>query len=106
MFHGVAVDAGSGLAESLRVARGTDASDGDLLAFKRAVLEELGPGASTVLVDATCGPDLLASYPAGCARMVAFEADVYHISGADRITVLHNVEIIVVTLENARLKSA
>lgn len=87
-FHGVAVDAGSGLAASLREARGADAVDGDLLTFKRAVLETLGPYASTVLVDATCGPDLLASYPEGCARMVAFEADVYRISGADRITVL------------------
>ncbi len=87
-FHGVAVDAGSGLAESLRLARGAEASDGDLLTFKRAVLEVLGPDASTVLVDATCGPDLLPNYPENCARMVAFEADVYHISGADRITVL------------------
>ncbi len=87
-FHGVAVDAGSGLAASLREARGTDAADSDLLTFKRAVLETLGPHATTVLVDATCGPELLSSYPEGCARMVAFEADVYHISGADRITVL------------------
>ena len=87
-FHGVAVDAGSGLAASLREARGADARDDDLLTFKRAVLETLGPHASTVLVDATCGPDLIDHYPAGCARMVAFEADVYHISDEDRITVL------------------
>ncbi len=87
-FHGVAVDAGSGLAAALADARGAAARDDDLLTFKRAVLEELGPDASTVLVDATCGPDLLQSYPEGCARMVAFEADVYHISDADRITVL------------------
>lgn len=87
-FHGVAVDAGSGLAASLAQVRGAASTDEDLLTFKRAVLEELGPGASTVLVDATCGPALLPSYPAGCARMVAFEADVYRISGADRITVL------------------
>lgn len=87
-FHGVAVDAGSGLAANLRNARGEDARDDDLLTFKRAVLETLGPDASTVLVDATCGPNLLDHYPDGCARMVAFEADVYHISDADRITVL------------------
>lgn len=87
-FHGVAVDAGSGLAASLRDARGATAKDTDLLTFKRAVLETLGPDASTVLVDASCGPDLLTSYPESCARMIAFEADVYHISGADRITVL------------------
>lgn len=87
-FHGVAVDAGSGLAAALREARGALAADDDLMVFKRAILEELGPDATTVLVDASCGPGLLASYPPGCARMVAFEADVYHISGEDRITVL------------------
>ncbi len=87
-IHGVAVDAGSGLAAAIRDARGPNASEDDLLTFKRAVLETLGPGASTVLVDATCGPDLLANYPDGCAPMLAFEADVYHISDDDRITVL------------------
>lgn len=87
-IHGVAVDAGSGLAASLREVRGAQAQDGDLMTFKRAVLEELGPGASTVLLDAECGVDLLGSYPDGCAPMLAFEADVYHISGEDRITVL------------------
>ena len=87
-IHGVAIDAGSGLEAAIRTARGTAARDDDLLTFKRAVVEALGPQASTVLVDATCGPDLLGSYPADCARMLAFEADVYHISDADRITVL------------------
>ncbi|WP_299780522.1 tagatose 1,6-diphosphate aldolase [uncultured Roseobacter sp.] len=87
-IHGVAVDAGSGLEASIREARGPRAQPDDLLTFKRAVLETLGPDATTVLVDATCGPDLLHSYPDGCARMLAFEADVYHISDADRITVL------------------
>lgn len=87
-FHGVAVDAGSGLQASLKEARGAQARPDDLLTFKRAVLETLGPEASTVLVDATCGPDLLDAYPESCAPMVAFEADVYHISDADRITVL------------------
>lgn len=87
-IHGVAVDAGSGLEASIRAARGSDAKSDDLLTFKRTVLETLGPDASTVLVDATCGPDLLQNYPTGCDRMLAFEADVYHISDADRITVL------------------
>ena len=87
-IHGVAIDAGSGLEASINTLRGPRAQADDLLNFKRAVLEELGAGASTVLVDAACGPDLLDSYPEGCARMVAFEADVYHISDADRITEL------------------
>lgn len=87
-IHGVAVDAGSGLAASLREVRGKEARDDDLISFKRAVLETLGPGASTVLLDADCGVGLLGDYPANCAPMLAFEADVYHISGADRITVL------------------
>lgn len=89
-IHGVAVDAGSGLEATIRKARGSRSRNDDLLTFKRAVLETLGPDASTVLVDAACGPDLLPSYPAGCAPMLAFEADVYHISDADRITVLPN----------------
>lgn len=87
-IHGVAVDAGSGLEASIRDARGSQAEPGDLMTFKRSVLTVLGPHASTVLVDASCGPDLLADYPDGCAPMMAFEADVYHISGKDRITVL------------------
>jgi len=88
MFHGVAVDAGSGLAAILKKARGSDARDDDLLTFKRSILEELSPFASTVLVDAALGPQLLENYADGCARMMAFEADVYHISNEDRITVL------------------
>ena len=87
-IHGVAVDAGSGLAAALATARGAEARPTDLLTFKRAVLEMLGPGASTVLVDAALCRDLLPSYPQDCTPMVAFEADVYHISDADRITVL------------------
>jgi tagatose 1,6-diphosphate aldolase len=86
--HGVAVDAGSGLAAAIRAARGDDAKPDDLLAFKRAVLTTLGTTATTVLVDAECGPDLIAAYPQGCAPMMAYEADVYHISTTDRITVL------------------
>ena len=88
MIHGVAVDAGSGLEATIRDLRGPRARPDDLLTFKRAVLECLGPEATTVLVDAALGPDLLPYYPAGCAPMLAFEADVYHISDADRITVL------------------
>lgn len=87
-IHGVAVDAGSGLASAIRELRGNRARPDDLLTFKRSVLTVLGPQASTVLVDATCGPDLLADYPDGCAPMMAYEADVYHISDEDRITVL------------------
>ncbi|MEP6067302.1 MAG: hypothetical protein ABJ246_15795, partial [Paracoccaceae bacterium] len=87
-IHGVAIDAGSGLEASIKDARQDRATPEDLLIFKRAVLETLGPYASTVLLDANCGPDLLGNYPAGCDRMLAFEADVYHISNDDRITVL------------------
>lgn len=87
-IRGVAVDAGSGLAASIKTARGASAMPDDLMTFKRAVLISLGPTASTLLVDANCGPDLLADYPAGCDPMMAYEADVYHISDADRITVL------------------
>ena len=87
-IHGVAVDAGSGLEASIKEARQDRAMPEDLSTFKRAVLETLGPDASTVLLDANCGPDLLGNYPDGCDRMLAFEADVYHISDEDRITVL------------------
>ena len=87
-IHGVAVDAGSGLEANIRDLRGPRARPDDLLTFKRAVLETLGPGASTVLLDAACGPDLLSSYPSDCTPMLAYEADVYHISDDDRITVL------------------
>lgn len=85
---GVAIDAGSGLAESLRAARGSDALAGDLLAFKRCVVRALSPLASTMLVDAELGPELLKSFAAGCAPMMAYEADVYRISNDDRITVV------------------
>jgi len=87
-FHGVAVDAGSGLAATIKAARGDRALPDDLLCFKRAVLQVLGPYASTVLLDATCGPALLPDYPASCAPMLAYEADVYHITEPDRITAL------------------
>jgi tagatose 1,6-diphosphate aldolase len=82
------VDAGSGLAQAIRTARGAQAHEDDLLTFKRAVLTTLGPLATTVLVDATLGPRLLPDFPEGCTPMMAYEADVYRISDADRITVL------------------
>ena len=84
---GVAVDAGSGLEAALRSARGSAANSDDPRVFKRAILEILGAGANTVLVDANLGPELLAYYPANCRKMLAYEADVYHISDDDRITV-------------------
>jgi tagatose 1,6-diphosphate aldolase len=84
---GVAVDAGSGLEAAIRAARGASASAEDLFVFKRAVIEVLGADAGTVLVDANLGPDLLQYYPSGCRRMLAYEADVYHISDDDRMTV-------------------
>jgi len=87
-IHGVAVDAGSGLAAAIRQARGPRAQPDDLLRFKQAVLAAFGPVATTLLVDAALGPQLLPLYPQGCAPMLAFEADVYQIAGADRITVL------------------
>ena len=87
-FHGVAVDAGSGLEATLQQARGARATADDLINFKRCVIEVLGSGASTALIDAQTGPDLLQHYPKNCAATLAFEADVYHISDEDRITVL------------------
>ena len=87
-FHGVAVDAGSGLAAAIRAARGDKATPGDLRVFKRAVLQVLGPHASTVLLDSTYGPGLLPDDAATCAPMLADEADVYRIEEPDRITVL------------------
>jgi tagatose 1,6-diphosphate aldolase len=87
-FHGVAVDAGSGLAATIRAARGAQAAPDDLQVFKRAVLQVLGRHASTVLLDATHGPALLPDYAAPCAPMLAYEADVYRIEEPDRITVL------------------
>lgn len=85
-MQGVAVDAGSGLAAAIAKARGPAGWSDDLRDFKQTVLEVLGREASTVLLDADYGPKLLQSYPAGCAPMIALEADVYHISGEDRIT--------------------
>lgn len=83
---GVAVDQGSGLEAALREGRGADARVDDLLTFKRIVVETLSPDATTLLVDAALGRQLLPSYAPTCVRMLAYEADVYHIADEDRIT--------------------
>lgn len=85
-MHGVAVDAGSGLAAAIAEARGAAARPDDHRRFKEIVLQVLGREATTVLLDAEYGPQLLCSYPEGCAPMIALEADVYQISDDDRIT--------------------
>lgn len=85
---GVAVDQGSGLEAVLRDGRGAQAQGDDLFTFKRIVVETLSPYASTVLVDAALGRELLPSYAASCTKMLAYEADVYHIADEDRITKL------------------
>ncbi|MEM8729180.1 MAG: tagatose 1,6-diphosphate aldolase [Pseudomonadota bacterium] len=87
-IFGVAVDQGSGLEAALRDRRGAHAREDDLLAFKRIVVETLSPDASTVLVDAALGRALLPAYDPACTRMLAYEADVYHIADEDRITKL------------------
>ncbi len=85
-IFGVAVDQGSGLAAALREGRGASAMETDLFDFKRIVVETLSPDATTLLVDATLGRDLLGFYDPSCTRMMAYEADVYHISDVDRMT--------------------
>lgn len=85
---GVAVDQGSGLGKAIKDLRGAQAKDSDLLDFKRIVVETLSPDASTVLVDAHYGRELLPHYDAQCMKMLAYEADVYKISDEDRITAL------------------
>lgn len=85
---GVAVDQGSGLEAALREGRGAQARDDDLFTFKRIVVETLSPFASTVLVDSALGRELLPSYDPNCTKMLAYEADVYHIADEDRITKL------------------
>ena len=93
-IFGIAIDAGSGLKKALKEARANDAKDEDLLTFKRSVISILGQSASTVLIDSTFGPDLIKNFPADCSPMMAYEADVYHISDKDRITRLpENINI-------------
>tara|TARA_R110002051_G_scaffold136488_6_gene209171 strand:- start:17378 stop:18298 length:921 start_codon:yes stop_codon:yes gene_type:complete len=94
LVYGVAVDQGSGLEAAIKEARGAASQNDDLLTFKRIVVETLSPKATTLLVDATYGRDLLGSYADGCTKMLAFEADVYQISDEDRITALpDNLEV-------------
>lgn len=88
VIHGVAVDAGSGLEATIKAARKNQAHPDDLAIFKCCVLEVLGQGASTVLVDAQTGPALIPHYPSNCAPMLAYEADVYHFAEGDKITLL------------------
>jgi len=87
-IFGVAVDQGSGLEAALREGRGANARADDLLTFKRIVVETMSPEASTVLVDAALGRDLMPAYDPACIKMLAYEADVYHIADEDRITKL------------------
>lgn len=85
---GIAVDMGSGLGAALRDARGDAARDDDLFAFKRIVADTMSRAATTLLVDAEYGRDLLASIRAPCVPILAYEADVYRIADEDRMTVL------------------
>lgn len=87
-IHGVAVDQGSGLAAALRTARGDAARDDDLFRFKQLVARTMSAEATTLLVDAYYGRELLPEIAAPCLPMLAYEADVYRISNDDRITVL------------------
>lgn len=87
-IHGVAVDQGSGLEALLREARGSRAQDDDLLHFKRIVASVMSADATTLLVDANFGRDLLPAIQPPCLPMLAYEADVYRIANDDRITVL------------------
>lgn len=88
LVYGVAVDQGSGLEAAIKEVRGAASQDDDLLTFKRIVVETLSPDATTLLVDANYGRDLLGSYDDSCTKMLAYEADVYKISDEDRITAL------------------
>ena len=85
-IFGIAIDAGSGLKKALKQARSSNAKEDDLITFKRSVISILGQSASTVLIDSTFGPDLIKDFPTNCFPMMAYEADVYHISDKDRIT--------------------
>ncbi len=87
-MYGIAIDQGSGLASAIAEARGEQARERDLFDFKKAVVEHLSPGASTVLVDAEYGSNLFPYFDSGCEKLLAFEADVYRIATAERITVL------------------
>ena len=85
---GIAIDAGSGLKQALKVARKTFYQKNDLETFKKLIITSLGQYATTILIDSEFGPHLISKYPKQCSPMMAFEADVYHISDEDRITKL------------------
>ncbi len=87
-IYGVAVDQGSGLGEAIRQARGENAQDDDLFAFKKTVVEVLSPATSMLLVDAAYGRELLPHFEPACDKLLAYEADVYRMSDEDRITLL------------------
>ena len=91
---GIAVDMGSGLGAALSEARGDAARGDDLLMFKRIVADAMSHAATTLLVDAEYGRDLLPYIHEPCLPMLAYEADVRRIADGDRITVLpDNLEI-------------
>ena len=85
---GIAIDAGSGLKQALKDARKTFYQENDLETFKKLIITSLGQYATTILIDSEFGPHLISEYPKQCSPMMAFEADVYHISDEDRITKL------------------
>ena len=83
---GIAIDAGSGLKQALKDARKAFYQENDLETFKKLIITSLGQYATTILIDSEFGPHLISKYPKQCSPMMAFEADVYHISDEDRIT--------------------
>ena len=74
--------------KALKDARKVHSKESDLKTFKKSIISSLGDYASTVLIDSNFGPSLISSFPKKCLPMMAFEADVYHISDKDRITKL------------------
>ena len=87
-IFGIAIDAGSGLEQALKDARKSFYQENDLETFKKLIITSLGQYATTILIDSEFGPHLISKYPKQCSPMMAFEADVYHISDEDRITKL------------------
>lgn len=85
---GIAIDAGSGLKQAIKDARKAFYQENDLETFKKLIITSLGQYATTILIDSEFGPHLISRYPKHCSPMMAFEADVYHISDEDRITKL------------------
>ena len=85
---GIAIDAGSGLKQAIKDARKAFYQENDLETFKKLIITSLGHYATTILIDSEFGPHLISIYPQQCSPMMAFEADVYHISDEDRITKL------------------